>query len=43
MNKKCLKGKGKSITESLTAFRMQKLKNTRDEHGFLMFEQLMVK
>ena len=34
MNKKCLKGKGKSITESLTAFRMQKLKNARDEHGF---------
>ena len=34
LNKKCLKGKGKSITESLTAFRMQKLKNARDEHGF---------
>ena len=34
MNKKCLKGKTKSITESLTAFRMQKLKNVRDEHGF---------
>ena len=34
VNKKCLKGKGKSITESLTAFRMQKLKNARDEHGF---------
>ena len=34
MNKKCLKGKGKSITESLTVFRMQKLKNARDEHGF---------
>ena len=32
--KKCLKSKGKSITESLTAFRMQKLKNARDEHGF---------
>ena len=34
MNKKCLKGKGKSITESLTAFRKQKLKNARDEHDF---------
>ena len=34
MNKKCLKGKGKSITESFTAFRMQKLKNARDKHGF---------
>ena len=34
MNKKCLKGKGKSLTESLTAFRMQKLKSARDEHGF---------
>ena len=34
MNKKCLKGKDKSITGSLTAFRMQKLKNTRDGHGF---------
>ena len=34
MNKKCLKGNGKLITESLTAFRMQKLKNARDEHGF---------
>ena len=34
MNKRYLKGKGKSITESLTAFRMQKLKNARDEHGF---------
>ena len=34
MNKKRLKGKGKSITESLTAFRMQKLKNEKDEHGF---------
>ena len=33
-NKKCLKGKGKSITESLTAFRMQKQKNARDEYGF---------
>ena len=33
MNKKCLKGKEKSITESLTAFRMRKLKNVRDEHG----------
>ena len=26
MNKKCLKGKDKSISESVTAFRMQKLK-----------------
>ena len=34
VNKKCLKGKGKSIIESLTAFRMQKLKNARDEHIF---------
>ena len=34
MNKKCLKGKGKSIAESLTAFIMQKLKNARDLHGF---------
>ena len=34
MNKKCLKGKGKSITENLFAFRMQKLKNSRDEDGF---------
>ena len=34
MNKKYLKGKGKPITESLTAFRMQKLKNARDEHAF---------
>ena len=34
VNKKCLKGKGKSVTKSLTAFRMQKLKNARDEHGF---------
>ena len=34
MTKKCLKGKGKSITESITAFKMQKLKNARDEHGF---------
>ena len=34
MNKKCLKGKGKSINESLTAFRMQKLKSVRDEYGF---------
>ena len=43
MNKKCLKGKGRSITESLTAFRMQKLKNARDGHVFLTFGQLMVK
>ena len=34
MNKKCLKGKGRSITESLTAFRMQKLKNARDGRFF---------
>ena len=34
MNKKCLKGKGKSITENLTAFRMHKLKNARHEHCF---------
>ena len=34
LDKKRLKGKGKSITESLTAFRMQKLKNARDKHGF---------
>ena len=37
MKKKCLKGKSKSITEILTAFRLQKLawdKNARDEHGF---------
>ena len=34
MSKNCLKGKGKSITESLTAFRMHKLKNARDEHRF---------
>ena len=34
LDKKHLKGKGKSITKSLTAFRMQKLKNARDKHGF---------
>ena len=34
MNKKCLKGKNKSITETFTAFRMQKLKYARGEHGF---------
>ena len=38
--KKCLKGKGKSITESITAFRMQKLKSARDEHG--LFNALTV-
>ena len=43
MNKKCLKGKGKSIAKSLTAFRMQNLKNARDEHDFLTFGQLIVK
>ena len=37
MNKKSLKGKGKSRTESLTVFKMQKPKNAKDEHGFLMF------
>ena len=36
MNKKCLRGKGKSITENLTAFRIQKLKNARNEHGFFL-------
>ena len=36
MNEKCLKGKGKSLTESLTAFRMQKLKNAIDEDGFYL-------
>ena len=30
----CLKAKGKSITESLTFSRMEKLKNARDEYGF---------
>ena len=34
MNKKCLRGKVKSVTESLTTFRIQKLKNARGEHGF---------
>ena len=34
MNKKCLKGKGKSIIENPTAFRKQKLKNTKDKQGF---------
>ena len=34
MNKKFLKGKGKSITEHLTTFRMQKRKNARDEDDF---------
>ena len=43
MNKKCLKDKGKPITESLTVFRRLKLKNERDEDGFLMFGQLMIK
>ena len=43
MNKECLNVKVKSATENLTAFRMQKLKNVRDEHGFLTFGQLMVK
>ena len=31
MNKKCLKDKGKPITESPTVFRRLKLKNERDE------------
>ena len=43
MNKKSLKGKDKSIIENLTSFRMQKLKNATDEHGFLIFGKLMVK
>ena len=43
INKKYLKGNGKSNTEILAAFRMQKLTNARNEHGFLTFEQLMVK
>ena len=34
MNEKYLKRKSKSITESLTAFRVQKLKNARDQYGF---------
>ena len=34
MNEKCLKRKSKSITESLTGFRVQELKNARDQHGF---------
>ena len=33
MNKKCLKGKSKSITENLTAFRIEKLKNARDRYA----------
>ena len=37
MNKESLKGKGKSRTESLTVCKMQKPKNAKDEHGFLMF------
>ena len=32
-NRKCLKSKGQSITESLIAFRMQKLKDKSGEHG----------
>ena len=32
--KNFLKGKDKSITEILTAFRMQKTKNVRNEHDF---------
>ena len=34
VNKKGSKGKSKSIIENLTAFRMPKLKNARDEHIF---------
>ena len=36
MSKEYLNGKGKSVTESLTAFRMQKLKNAIDEDGFYL-------
>ena len=32
--KKHLKGKGISITESLTSFRMKKLEKAREKHGF---------
>ena len=32
--KKYLKGKGISITESLTSFRMKKLEETREKYGF---------
>ena len=35
--KNFLKGKDKSITEILTAFRMQKPKNVRNEHDFFFF------
>ena len=31
---KLLKGKGISITESLTRFRMKKLEEAREKHGF---------
>ena len=34
VNKKRLKGKGISVTESLTKFRMQKLLEARETHGF---------
>ena len=43
MNKTYLKGKGKLITESLTAFRMQNLKMPEMNMFFLTFGQLMVK
>ena len=33
-NKKVLKGKGVSITESLTQKRVELLKKAREEHGF---------
>ena len=33
-NKKHLKGKGISITESLTSFRMKKLEEAREKYGF---------
>ena len=35
--KKLLKGKGISITESLTRFRMKKLEEAREKHGFKNF------
>ena len=34
VNKKRLKGKGISVTESLTKFRMQKRLEARETHGF---------
>ena len=35
--KELLKGKGISITESLTRFRMKKLEEAREKHGFKNF------